>query len=69
MASECWEVFRECVFIGAKCQASTGLHPSSYTVGARDCFPWIKADHSHPCRAEVKNNWSYISTPPYVCMV
>jgi hypothetical protein len=23
-----------------------------------------EADHSPPCRAEVKNAWSYISTPP-----
>jgi len=28
-------------------QASTGVHPSSYSVGARGCLAWIKADHSH----------------------
>jgi hypothetical protein len=49
-------------------QASTGVHPSSYSVGARGCLPWITAD-SHVCRAEVKNKWSYISTPLYACMV
>jgi hypothetical protein len=26
-------------------QASTGMHPSSYSVGARGCFPWIKTDN------------------------
>jgi hypothetical protein len=25
-----------------------------------------ETDHSHPCRVEVKNVWSYISTPQYV---
>jgi hypothetical protein len=32
---------------------------------------WVKrpgreADHSPPCSAELKNAWSYTSTPPYV---
>jgi hypothetical protein len=27
-----------------------------------------EADHSLPSSAEVKNGWSYISTPQYVCM-
>jgi hypothetical protein len=36
--------------------------------------PWIKrpgreADHSPPPSAEVKNAWSYTSTPPYIFMV
>jgi hypothetical protein len=28
--------------------------------------PGIEADHSSPPSAEVKNAWSYISTPPYI---
>jgi hypothetical protein len=28
-----------------------------------------EADLSPPFSAEIKNVWSYISTPPYVCMV
>jgi hypothetical protein len=27
-----------------------------------------EADHSPPCSAEVKNTWTYTSTPPYVFM-
>lgn len=49
-------------------RASTGVHPS-FSVGASGCLAWIKSDHSHPCRAEIKNNWRSISTPPYACMV
>jgi hypothetical protein len=38
------------------------------------CIPEVRrlgheADHSPPSSAEVKNAWSYISTPPYVSMV
>jgi hypothetical protein len=50
-------------------QASSGVHPSSSSVGAGGFLLWVKADHSHPCRAEVENKWSYMSTPPYACMV
>jgi hypothetical protein len=28
--------------------------------------PELKAEHSRPCSEEVKNQWSYIFTPPYV---
>jgi hypothetical protein len=33
-------------------------------------FKWLghEADHSLPSRAEVKNEWSYISTPYYIFM-
>jgi hypothetical protein len=27
-------------------------------------WPGCEAEHSHPSSAEVKNAWSYISTPP-----
>ena len=33
-------------------------------------WPVRDADHSHPCSAEVKNNWSYNSTTPIrICRV
>jgi hypothetical protein len=38
------------------------LSNSSVTV-------WRQADHSPPSRMEVKNAWSYTSTPPYVFKV
>jgi hypothetical protein len=30
--------------------------------------PWSEADHSPQSSADVKNTWSYTSTPSYVCM-
>jgi hypothetical protein len=47
------------------------LRRASYPMGTRDCFPGVKrpgreADHSPPYSAEVKNAWSYTSTPQYV---
>jgi hypothetical protein len=49
-------------------QTGSGAHPASYPVGTRGFFPGVKrpgreADHSTPSSAEVKNVWSYISTP------
>jgi hypothetical protein len=46
-------------------------HPASYPMGTRDSFSGSKAarceaDHSPPSSAEVKNSWSYTSTPQYV---
>jgi len=40
-------------------------------MGTRGSFPRVKgpgreADHSAPSSAEVKNAWSYTSTPPHV---
>jgi hypothetical protein len=29
----------------------------------------MKPNHSHPSSAEVKNDWRYTSSPPYVFMV
>jgi len=29
---------------------------------------WRDVDHSPPFSAEVKNEWSYTSTPPYIYM-
>jgi hypothetical protein len=54
-------------------QNGSGAHPASYPMGARDSFPGGKAagreaDHLLPSSAEVKNAWSYTSTPQYVFM-
>jgi hypothetical protein len=50
-------------------QNGSGAHPASYSMGTRVSFPGGKAagreaDHSPPCSAEVKNAWSYTTTPP-----
>jgi hypothetical protein len=37
-------------------------------MGIRGPFPGRKADHSPPPSAEVKNAWSYTSTPQYAFM-
>jgi hypothetical protein len=37
-------------------------------MGTRGSFPGGKADYSPPPSAEVKNAWSYTSTPQYVFM-
>jgi hypothetical protein len=49
-------------------QRGAGAHPVSYPVGIRGLSMGVKrpgreADHSPPSRAEVKNAWSYTSTP------
>jgi hypothetical protein len=54
-------------------QNGAGVHPASYPMGTRGSFPGVKrpgreADHSPSSRAEVKNAWSYTSTPQYVFM-
>jgi hypothetical protein len=50
-------------------QTSFGTHPASSQEGTRGSFLGIKrrgveADHSPPSSVEVKNAWSYTSTPP-----
>jgi hypothetical protein len=53
-----------CVRIGS------GTHPVFFPMGAGGSFPGgvkrpgREADHSPPSSAEVKNAWSYTSTPP-----
>jgi hypothetical protein len=54
-------------------QNGSGAHPSSYPMGNRGSFRGVKrpgreADHSPPSSAEVKNAWSYTSTPQYAFM-
>jgi hypothetical protein len=50
-------------------QNSSRAHPASYPTGTRALSLGVKrpgheADHSLPSSAEVKNAWSYTSTPP-----
>jgi hypothetical protein len=50
-------------------QNDSGAHPASHPLGTRGSFPGGKAggreaDHSPPSNADVKNEWSYTSTPP-----
>jgi hypothetical protein len=57
----------QCVQIG------TGAHPASYPMGIRVFslvvkWPEREADHSPPSSAEVRNAWSYNSTPQYAFM-
>jgi hypothetical protein len=46
-------------------QNGSGPHPASYSMGTRGSIPGGEAaTHSPPSSAEVKNAWSYTSTPP-----
>jgi hypothetical protein len=50
-------------------QNGSGAHPASYPMGTGALSLGVKspgreADHLHPSSAEVKNAWSYTSTPP-----
>jgi hypothetical protein len=54
-------------------QTGYGAQPASYPMGTGVSFSGVKrpgceADHSPPSSAEVKNAWSYTSTPQYVFM-
>jgi hypothetical protein len=54
-------------------QNGSGAHPASYLIGTTGSFLGSKelereADHSPPSNAEVKNAWSYTSTPQYAFM-
>jgi len=52
----------------------SGAHPASYIQWVHGFhYPGVKRlgredDHSHPFTTEVKNAWSYTSTPQYVFM-
>jgi hypothetical protein len=53
-------------------QTGSGAHPASCSIGTCGSFPGVKwqgreTDHSLPSSAEVKNAWSYTSTPP-ICL-
>jgi hypothetical protein len=65
-----WEFFslHHCVQTGSE------AHPASYPMGTRALslgvkWPGSEADHSLPSSADIKNAWSYISTPQYTFMV
>jgi hypothetical protein len=50
-------------------QTGPGAHSASYSVDTRLLSRWVnrpgrKLGHSRPSSAEVKNEWSYTSTPP-----
>jgi hypothetical protein len=50
-------------------QPHSGVHPTSYPMGAGVLSPGVKrqereADHSPPASAEAKKIWIYTSTPP-----
>jgi hypothetical protein len=54
-------------------QAVFFTHPASYPMVTGALFSGVKqlgceANHSPPSSANVKNLWSYTSTPPYVCI-
>jgi hypothetical protein len=54
-------------------QNGSGARTASCPVGNRGSFPGInwsgrEADHSPPSSAEVKDAWSYTSTPQYFFM-
>jgi hypothetical protein len=50
-------------------QTDSGAHQATYpriqrASAARIKRPGLESDHSHPSGAQVKNAWSYTSTPP-----
>jgi len=52
-------------------QTVSGTHPTCYSMDTGGCLRGVKlsgreADNPPPASAEVKNAWSYISTPQYV---
>jgi hypothetical protein len=49
-------------------QTGSGAHPASYPLVTRGSFPGGEADHSPPSSVEVKNAWSYTSTPHHTSM-
>jgi hypothetical protein len=54
-------------------QTGSGTHPASYLRGNGALSlgvtqPGREADHSPPSSAEVKDAWSYTSTPQYAFM-
>jgi hypothetical protein len=54
------------LFATASKSALESVHPPSYQTDTGGSFPGGQADHSPPSRTEVKNAYSYASTPPYV---
>jgi hypothetical protein len=66
-----WRRHRRNSFLRHRVQTGSGLHPASYLMGTGGSFAGNKAAGSWswqltPSSAEVKNSWSYTSTPTYV---
>jgi hypothetical protein len=56
------------VYLLHNVQTDFGAHPASYTVGTGALPPEVErmmseTDHSLPSSADIKNAWSYASTP------
>jgi hypothetical protein len=52
--------------------SSSGAHPASYSKHIGAPCPGVKrpvyeVDHSHPCSSEIRNEWSYTSSP-HMCL-
>jgi hypothetical protein len=45
-------------------QTGSGVHPSSYSIVAGQ-RPEVEVSHPSASSAEIKNEWSYTSSPPY----
>jgi hypothetical protein len=59
--------------VGSTVHDDIGAVLASYPMGTRGSFRGVKrpgreADHSPPSSAEVRNAWSYTSSPQYVFM-
>jgi hypothetical protein len=68
---ECCRVYL--IFGLYRVQTGSGAHPASYSMGTGGPSLGVKrqgreVDHSLASSAEVKNGWSYASTPPSVFM-
>jgi len=55
-------------FLRHRVYTGSGAYPASYVIRTGNSFPdgkrpGLEADHSSPPSAEVKNAWSYKSTP------
>jgi hypothetical protein len=60
-------------FLHHRIQTGSGTHPASNPMSTRGSFlrvkrPGRETDHSPPPSAQVKNSWSYASTPQYAFM-
>ena len=61
-------IYRQEICPSPKRMKSSGAQTASYSMGNGVSFPGVKlsgsdADHSHPSTPDVKNEWSYTSTP------
>jgi len=68
-----WQVQWWILSLRHRVQTGSGFHPDSFPVGTVDSYSRGKVvclarevNHSAPPISEVKNAWSYTSTPPYL---